>query len=102
MDIYTLSDKAIEHEIGAHLKNLRLQKNLTQEQLSKKTVLSLNTIKSLEAGRGKISTLIALLRELKALDRLNSLTIELSISPLQLALAKNKTRKRATGKKRKS
>lgn len=102
MDIYTLSDKALEHEIGEHIKNLRLQKNLTQEQLSKKTLLSLNTIKSLEAGRGKISTLIAILRELKALDRLHVLTLELSISPLQLALAKNRERKRATGKKRKT
>ena len=71
MDFYILSDKSIEKELGHRLRALRLQKNITQQQLAAITTLSLNTIKSLESGRGKLSSLIAVLRELGVLEQLD-------------------------------
>jgi len=70
-DFYSLSDKGIEAELGRRLKSLRLRKNITQKELAEATTLSLNTIKSLEAGRGKLASLIAVLRELGAMDHLD-------------------------------
>lgn len=97
MDFYTLSDKAVEQELANRIKALRLRKNITQKELAEATVLSLNTIKALESGRGKLSTLIAVLRELGALDHLDSFIPEASISPLQIAKMQGKVRERASG-----
>lgn len=71
MDFYSLSDKYIELELGSHLNALRLQKNMTQKALAEAATLSLNSIKSLKSGRGKLSTVIAVLREPEALDHLD-------------------------------
>jgi len=68
MNFHFMSDKEIEHEIGERLKQIRLNKNITRQILSDNTQLSLTPIKSLEKGRGKISTLIAVLREFDLLD----------------------------------
>jgi len=99
MDLYTLSDKGIEDEIGSRIRALRLRKNITQKELAEATALSLNVIKSLESGRGKLSNLIAVLRELGTLDHLNSFIPEPSISPIQLAKMQGKGRERASGKR---
>lgn len=97
MDFYTLSDKVIEQELGERIKALRLRKNITQKELAAATTLSLNTIKSLESGRGKLSSLIAVLRELSALDHLNNFIPETTLSPLQLTKMQGKMRERASG-----
>jgi len=97
MDFYSLSDKSVEEELGNRIKTLRLRKNLTQKELAEATILSLNVIKSLEVGRGKLSSLIAVLRELGSLDHLDSFIPEPSISPMQLAKMNGKQRERASG-----
>jgi putative transcriptional regulator len=101
MDFYSLSDKGIEQELGGRIRALRLRKNVTQKELAEATTLSLNTIKSLESGSGKLSTVIAVLRELGALDALDNFIPEPSISPLQLAKMQGRQRERATGARRK-
>jgi len=101
MDFYALSDKAIEQELGRRIKTLRLQRDITQQQLAEATMLSLNTIKALEAGRGKLATVIAVLRELEALEQLDSFIPEPPVSPLQLARMQGKARERASGTRRK-
>ena len=100
MDFYTLTDKGIEDELGQRVRSLRLRKNITQKTLAEATTLSLNTIKSLESGHGKLSTLIAVLRELGALDHLDSFMPETSISPIQLSKMQGKVRERASGYRR--
>ena len=99
MDFYSLTDKTIEDELGHRIKSLRLRKNITQKELATATTLSINAIKSLESGRGKLSTIIAVLRELQALEGLDSFIPESSISPLQLAKLDGKTRQRASGER---
>ncbi len=99
MDFYSLSDRGVEEELGNRFKALRLRKNITQKELAEATALSLNTIKSLESGRGKLSTLIAVLRELGALDHLDSFIPQPTISPLQLAKMQGKARERASGER---
>jgi len=98
MNFYILSDKAIAQELGQRIKALRLRKNRTQQELASSATLSLNAIKSLELGRGKLSSLIAVLRELAALDDLSHFLPEVSISPLQLAKMQGRKRQRGSGK----
>lgn len=102
MDFYTLSDKAIERELGERLRALRLRKNISQKQLADATLLSLNVIKALESGRGKLASIIAVLRELGALDALDSFIPAHTVSPLQLAAMQGKVRERASGDRVKS
>jgi putative transcriptional regulator len=102
MNYYSMTDRAIGMELGARIKAWRLRLNLTQQQLSDATALSLNVIKSLEAGKGKLSSLIAVLREFRLLDDLDSFIREPGISPLQLARQHGKKRQRASGKRVKS
>jgi transcriptional regulator with XRE-family HTH domain len=101
MDFYSLSDKAIESALGERFKALRLRKNMTQQELADATLLSLNTIKALESGSGKLSTMIAVLRELGALDQLDSFIPEARVSPMQLAKMQGKVRERASGSRSK-
>lgn len=102
MDFYAHSDKYIEQELGNRLKALRLQKNVTQQALAEATTLSLNSIKALESGRGKLSTIIAVLRELGALEQLDNFIPEISISPMQLVKMQGRARMRASGERAKS
>jgi len=102
MEFYTHSDKYIAKELGHRIKALRLQKNITQKELAEAATLSLNSIKFIESGRGKLSSLIAVLRELDALDHLNNFIPEISISPIQLAKMQGRVRKRASGQRLKS
>ncbi|MBI3560351.1 MAG: helix-turn-helix transcriptional regulator [Gammaproteobacteria bacterium] len=97
MDLYSLSDTRLEQELGHRLKALRLRKNITQSTLAQATGLSLNAIKALESGRSKLSTLVAVLRELRALEQLDNFIPQVSISPLQLAKAQGRARQRASG-----
>lgn len=97
MDIYAMTDKALAKELGRRIRALRLRRNLTQQQVAEAAALSLNTIKALEKGCGKLSSLVAVLRELGALHGLVNFIPEITISPLQLARQQGKQRQRATG-----
>jgi transcriptional regulator with XRE-family HTH domain len=97
MDFYSMTDRGIAAEIGNRIKSLRLRKNLTQQQMSEATALSLNTIKSLESGKGTLLNLIIVLREIGVLDTIDSFIPETLISPLQLAKRQGKKRQRASG-----
>ena len=99
MDFYALSDKGIEAELGSRIKALRLRKNVTQQALAEATSLSLNTIKSLEAGRGKLSTVIAVMREMGVLEQLDNFIPAPAISPMQLVKMQGKARERASGER---
>ena len=105
MDYFLAPDSAILKELGERIRQLRLHRNITQEELAARSLLAVGTIKSLEAGKGKLSTLVAILRELGALDQLDNFIPPVTISPIKMAEARNKSsrsRLRATGSSRKS
>lgn len=90
-----MTDNAISEEIGERFRQLRLRKNYTLELLHERTLISINTLKAQERGKTKLATMIAVLRELGALDELNNLIAPISISPVQIAKMKGKIRQRA-------
>lgn len=91
----TMSDKAIATEMGERFKQLRLRHNVTLETLHQRTLISLNTLKALERGKGKLETMITVLRELQALEDLDKFIAPIEISPIQLADNQGKKRLRA-------
>jgi putative transcriptional regulator len=99
MHYYSMTDEAICIEIGKRIKKQRLRKNITQQQLADATTISLKAIRALEAGKAKLTTLIAVLRHLGQLDTLDAFIPEMPISPIQLAEMQAKERLRASGQR---
>ncbi len=98
MDLYSMTDKGIEVELGRRLKELRLRRNLTQDELCSAVSVARATIERLEKGSGKISTLIAVMRELGHLDNFDLLLPDQPASPLVLAERQGRKRERARKK----
>lgn len=98
MGLQSLTDSDIEAELGRRIRELRLRKNITQAELAQTACLHRNAISAMESGKGsRLATLIAVLRELGALDQLDQFIPEITVSPLQLARSQGKQRQRASG-----
>lgn len=95
------TDKAVQAEIGERFKQLRLEKNRTLEVLAYRTMISINTLKALEQGRAKLETMIAVLRDLDALEELNNFIAPVEFSPIQYMKMRGKKRIRASSPRKK-
>lgn len=100
VDYYPLTDQVIAQILGQRLRALRLRRNRTQAELAAATTLSLGTLKALETGKGKLESLIAVLRELGALEALDAFLPEPRLSPLDLAKRQGRERRRASVRRR--
>jgi transcriptional regulator with XRE-family HTH domain len=98
-DIYTLSDKALAGEVGQRIDKLRLEQNITQEELAQAVGITEKTYRRLIAGGGKFETLVAVLRVLGRLELVAAFIPQSTFSPLQLAKLKGQERQRASGKR---
>ncbi len=97
---YSLGDPAIIRELGKHIKQMRINKNITQQQLADTTGLDRVTISRFENGRAAtLLSFVQILRALDKLDLLNTFNEEPEISPLKVAELEEQYRKRASSKK---
>lgn len=80
-----MTDEAIEKELGQRLARVRINANLTQDELAEAIGIDRGRISRLEsAGSGKLSTVVAVLRHLDQLDLLEQWLPEgVTISPLK-------------------
>jgi len=100
MNIYELSDRAIEQEIGRRIKGLRLRRNISQQALAIAACTHRNVISGLEKGKGStLGTLIAVLRELDGLADLDAFIPDIEVSPIEMLKRQGKQRQRASGTK---
>jgi len=95
---YSNTDKAVLENLGIQLKRMRLNKNLTQAQLSKSSGLSRSAISDMENnGNGSMHSFVRMLRALDKLEILNHFIFDVPVSPIQIAKMQGKIRKRARG-----
>ena len=100
---YAMSDMAVLNQLGAQLKQMRLNKNLTQQQISNIAGLSRSAISTMENdGNGTMISFVQMLRALEKLEILNSFATEAPISPIQIAKLHGKQRQRASRTKKKA
>ena len=91
IDLHASSNHSILSSISARLKALRIQSNLTQEELATRTGLSLSSLKRIENGANTtLNQLIRILRSLNRMDDLASLVQVESPSPVELAQQKHR------------
>jgi len=93
---YAMTDHAILVALGQFVRQSRLQKNQTQQQLAAAAGLNRSTIVQLEkGGAGTMLSFIQVLRALEMLALLKPFEVKREISPILLAEMEHKIRKRA-------
>ena len=97
----TLTDTALLQQIGERLAQLRLAKNLTQEQLAEQARLGLRTLQRLELGQAatQLSGFVRVCRSLGLAERFDLLLPAQPGSPIAQLKLQRRQRKRASGRK---
>lgn len=103
-NIYMLSDTDITNKISARLKELRLKQNISRQDLSISSGVSMSSIVRMEEGEIKsFESFIRILRTLGKIDILLPLVEEEEISPNEyfkmMQSTQKKTRRRASKSK---
>ncbi len=96
MRLEAMSPIAIAEELGNRLKQARLNANLSQTEVAKRTGLNRRTILNAEKGKVQLENFIAILASLDLADQLNLFLPVQEISPVQLAKLKGQKRQRAS------
>ncbi len=95
-DWVVMSDNALSGTIGNFVKFHRLNKNITQEEVSKAAGISRSTLSLLEKGqKTSLNTLIKVLRVLGLLYIMDIFRVKEEINPIEYAKLQNNKRKRA-------
>ena len=97
---YAMTDAFVVKTLCASLKQMRLNQNLSQDDLATRSGLSRITISRMETGKAiNLLTMVQVMRALGKLDLLNYLNEEPEISPLQVMEERSKYRKKASPSK---
>ncbi len=100
IELRRMTDDMIIKTIGEYIRSIRLDRNLTQEQLGDRASVHRTTIRDLELGkRSTLLTLIQVLRSLDQLQTLKNFKVSKELNPLELAKLEINERKRASGSK---
>ncbi|MBV1776687.1 helix-turn-helix transcriptional regulator [Burkholderiaceae bacterium DAT-1] len=89
------SNAAVAQEMGARLRQARLNANLTQADVARMAGISRTGVTGAERGKALLETMIAIMRVLNLLDQLDRFLPPQPVSPVQLAKLQGKTRQRA-------
>lgn len=97
MSFYAATDQAVLEELGRRLRQRRLDRNLSQQDVAERAGLDRTTVGALERdGRASLLTVVQVLRALDALDELDGFLPALGPSPLELARRHGQVRQRAS------
>lgn len=94
-----MTDDQLLKLMGERLAQLRLARNLTQEELAVQAGLGLRTVKRMEVGAAAIqlSGFVRICRVLGLLEGFNTLLPETAVSPIEQLKLQGRKRRRASG-----
>lgn len=96
IDFSIATSNQIENALCEQLENIRLAKNITQNQLAQDAVVSIQTIKRMKRGEGvTLDTFIRVLIALGIQEHLETLLPEFNVRPIERIKMKGAERKRA-------
>jgi transcriptional regulator with XRE-family HTH domain len=97
-----MTDEAVLSELGERLERTRLERNLTQRELASEAGVERKAVQRIEAGESvKLVSLIRVLRALGLLEALDQLVQQPLPSPIELLKLHGRSRRRASGERRK-
>ena len=92
---YFMTNEALSQYVGKQMRQMRLNAQLSQQQLAERAGISRSTITQVENGKSiKLESLVAMLRVLNKLEILNSFETQAMTSPLLTAKREGKTPQR--------
>ncbi len=92
-----MTDTAVAQELGRRIEQLRLERNMTQQQVADAVGLSRVTYAKLESGEAKLVNLVAVLRVFDQLALLEHAIPTSVFSPMEQLKLQGKRRQRASG-----
>jgi transcriptional regulator with XRE-family HTH domain len=96
----TLTDESVLAELGGRIKQIRIDRGITQTQLAEKANVSLSTIVRLESGSSvQMDSFIRIMRSLRLLGKFNGLVQEQELHPVKLLRTETKRKKRVSPKR---
>jgi len=101
MNFTTMSDQAVANELGNRIEQMRLERNLTQQQVADEVGLSRVSYARLESGQAKLTNVIAVLRLFGQLAILDQAFPVVTFSPMEQLKLQGHQRQRASGKRQK-
>jgi transcriptional regulator with XRE-family HTH domain len=91
-----MADPEIVREICRSIKQIRINKNISQQEIADTAGLDRTTISRMESGRAvNLLTLVQVLRALDRLDLFDVFKTQEVVSPIKLLKEQEKKRKRA-------
>lgn len=89
-------------EVGTAMRQLRLQRNLTQQVVAERSGVSFNTVGNIEQGKGaSLRSFLAICRTLGKVDWLKTLPPPMGLSPIEMLKRMDKPmRQRASSVRR--
>lgn len=92
---YFMSNEALLQYVGRQMRQMRINAQMSQQQLAERSGVSRSTVVQVENGRGvKMEAVVALLRAMNKLEILNNFETHAAVSPLLIAKREGKTPKR--------
>jgi transcriptional regulator with XRE-family HTH domain len=97
MNWYSLSDLAILRELGSSLRQIRLNRNQSQQAVAAAAGIDRATLSQIEHGRPpSLLTFVQLLRTLEQLELLDVFVTKAEVNPLALVRLAKKQRRNAS------
>lgn len=93
------SAAAIAEALGQRLKQARLNRDLTQQEVAERAGLSRKAVLNAEKGKAQLEVLVAILQALDLAAQLDNFLPPQPPSPIQLAKLHGKQRQRASGQR---
>lgn len=94
-----MTDQAVAAEIGRRIDQMRLERNMTQQEVADAVGLSRVSYAKLVSGQAKFSNVIAVLRALDQLHLVEQFVPDTVFSPIEQLKMQGRQRKRATGRR---
>jgi putative transcriptional regulator len=96
MELEKMAPVAVAEELGARLRQARLNADLTQAEVASRAGLSRRTVLNAEKGRVQLENLVAIMASMNMVNQLDVFLPVQEISPIQLARLKGQQRQRAS------
>jgi len=90
-----MTNQAIAQALGQRIEQLRLEQNLTQQQVADEVGLSRVSYRKLVQGQAKFENIISVLRALGKLDLVEQFIPQVTFSPMEQLKLQGKKRQRA-------